>query len=264
MNNRILNKCILGATLLLLAACGQDEHVEQVGSLPEGKCPLQIGCVTLTADVDGKPWSDAAPQTRVAENADGNSSHWSNGDKIKVQIGDGTPGTYTYQDGKLTVAEGDAPAYWTSKADGQAIMAWHTSSGNETVELGNQAGGFAYVLTARTTANFNTPVSLSFSHALAKVRAALTGDQVIWVFNIKIKTLTSCTLNADGTLAAGGTEGFIPMVKTTYNGTTYWEANVVPGHQITEVRVNDIELDTYTPLTPQAAKLNTMALQVGM
>src|SRR5699024_9493650 len=138
------------------------------------KYPLQIGSVSITADVDQQPWSAGAPQTRVSENPDdGNSSHWDNGDKIKVQIGNGTPGTYTYQDGSLTIAEGDAPAYWASKDDAQSILAWHTSSGSKTVELDNQTEKLAYLLAAQATADFNTPVLLNFGHALAKVRVKL-------------------------------------------------------------------------------------------
>ena len=121
MNNRFLRIFPVMAAAFLLAACTQDELAEQAGILPEGKYPLQIGSVSITADVDQQPWSAGAPQTRVSENDDRGSSHWDNGDKIKVQIGNGTPGTYTYQAGSLIVAEGDAPAYWASKAS----LFWH-------------------------------------------------------------------------------------------------------------------------------------------
>ena len=245
------------ALLFALAACTQDELADSIGtSLPEGKYPLQISNVSITTDVNGQPWSAGAPQTRVSENPDGNSSHWDNGDKIQVQIGNGTPGTYTYQDGSLTVAEGDAPAYWASKADGQSILAWHTSSGSKTVELNNQTEELAYLLTAQTTADFNTQVSLSFTHALAKVRVKLTGDQADGVTDVKIKTYTSCTLGEDGKLTAGGTEDFIPMV----NSDTFWEANVVPGCEITEIKVNGYKSTLSTPHIPQVAKINTITL----
>ena len=251
----------------LLTACSQDELAEQAGILPEGKYPLQIGSVSITADVNQQPWSADAPQTRVSENSDGNSSSWEEGDKIKVQIGNGTPGTYTYQDGSQTIAEGDAPAYWASKADGQSILAWHTSSGSKTVELDNQTETLAYLLTAQATANFNESVSLNFGHALAKVRVKLTGDQAGEVTDVKIKTYTSCTLNADGTLTEGDTEDFIPMVETTYNGAKCWEANVIPDHKIEQVMVevngNDKEINLSTSLTPLEAKVNTITLKAG-
>lgn len=254
------------AAAFLLAACTQDEPADGIGtSLPEGKYPLQIGSVSITADVDQQPWSAGAPQTRVSENDDRGSSHWDNGDKIKVQIGTGTPGTYTYQDGSLIVAEGDAPAYWASKADGQSILAWHTSSGGKTVELNNHTEELAYLLTAQVTANFNTPVSLNFGHALAKVRVKLEGEKAADAKSVEIKTYTSCTLGADGTLTAGGTEDFIPMVETTYNGAKCWEANVMPGHIIKEFRLNNDTEGTLSDndFSPVAGMINTINIKAS-
>lgn len=242
----------------LLTACSQDELAEQAGILPEGKYPLQIGNVSITADVDGQPW------TRVGESDDRNSSHWDDGDKIKVQIAEGTPGTYTYQDGSLIVAEGDVPAYWASKDDTQSIRAWHTSSGVETVKLDNQTDKLAYVLTAQATANFNKPVSLAFGHVLAKVRVVLKGDKKDDVTDVKIKTYTGCTLGKDGTLTASSTEDFIPMVETTYNNSeTCWEANVVPSQEIKQIMVNGNESTLTTSLIPQVARVNTITLTVN-
>lgn len=249
----------------LLAACTQDELAEQAGILPEGKYPLQIGSVSITADVDAQPWSAGVPQTRVSENDDRGSSHWDNGDKIKVQIGTGTPGTYTYQDGSLTIAEGDAPAYWASKADGQSILAWHTSSGSKTVELDKQTEELAYLLTAQTAANFNTPVSLNFGHALAKVHVKLTGEKAADAESVEIKTYTSCTLGEDGKLKAGDTKDFIPMVKATYNGETFWEANVMPGHVIKEFRLNNDTEGTLSDndFSPVAGMINTINIKAS-
>lgn len=253
--------CLMAVLLLTFSACTQDELAEQAGILPEGKYPLQIGSVSITADVDQQPWSAGAPQTRVSENPDdGNSSHWDNGDKIKVQIGNGTPGTYTYQDGSQIIAEGDAPAYWASKADGQSILAWHTSSGSKTVELDNQTKTLAYLLTAQAAANFNEPVSLNFGHALAKVRVKLEGEKAADAKSVEIKTYTSCTLDEYGTLKTVGTEDFIPMVKATYNGETFWEANVMPGCEITEIKVNGYKSTLSTALISQVAKINTITL----
>ena len=73
--------CLVAA--LLLSACSQDEPTENSTALPEGEYPLQIGSVTLTAEVSEQPW------TRVSENqADGMSSVWKDRDKIGVRIGD--------------------------------------------------------------------------------------------------------------------------------------------------------------------------------
>ena len=73
--------CLMAA--ILLTACTQDELAENNTTLPEGEYPLQIGSVTLTAEVSEQPW------TRVSENpADGKSSVWADGDRIGVRIGD--------------------------------------------------------------------------------------------------------------------------------------------------------------------------------
>lgn len=265
MNKNILSRMIFGTALLLFAACTQDELTKQGDTLPEGMYPLQISGITLEAESSEQPWGADAPQTRVSENKDGSSSEWQNGDKINVQIGNGTPGVYTYTDGKLEVANGDAPAYWASTADNQTITAWHTSSDSETVDLSKQINELAYVLTAQTTADFNEPASLTFSHALAKVRVVPEGSDKGKVEDVKLKTYSSCTLNTDGTLTADSKEMFISMVKTTYGGETCWEANVVPNHAIKEFWLNDATYGILDDkgITPIAAKVNTITLTVG-
>ena len=73
--------CLVAA--LLLSACSQDEPAENSTALPEGEYPLQIGSVSLMAEVSEQPW------TRVSENpTDGMSSVWADGDRIGVRIGD--------------------------------------------------------------------------------------------------------------------------------------------------------------------------------
>ena len=64
--------CLVAA--LLLSACSQDELAENSTALPEGEYPLQIGSVTLTAEVSEQPW------TRMAESTDGMSSEFKAGD----------------------------------------------------------------------------------------------------------------------------------------------------------------------------------------
>lgn len=263
MDNKILNKWIFGAALLLFAACTQDELTNSTDTLPEGMYPLQIGRITLEAESSQQPWSADTPQTRVSETDDRNGSVWSDSDKIKVRIGDnGTPGTYTYQSGNLTVDDGDKPAYWASTDNGQTITAWYTSSGSETVDLSNQINGLAYVLKAQTTADFDKPVSLAFSHALAKIRVVLEGN-ADGVTDVKIKTRTSCTLNADGKLKPGSTEDFIPMVKTGYNGKNCWEANVVPGQKIQNINVDNVTATLTQTVTPVTGKYHEITIKVN-
>ena len=97
---RLIKTTYTALAALMLAACASDELTDgTVQDLPEGMYPLQIAGVSITAESNAEPWGVDTPQTRMAENTtDGKySSAWENGDKIKVQIGDVTPGTYTYQ-----------------------------------------------------------------------------------------------------------------------------------------------------------------------
>ncbi len=253
--------------LLLFAACSQEEIMDD-NALPEGMYPLQIASVSLTADVSEQPWGTKV-QTRVSESKDGNSSVWSDGDVISVQIGDkGTPGTYVLDANGSINAEKSRYAYWESTASSQTITAWYTSpnyTDGNTVNLADQSNGLAYVLKATDTKDFNTGAKLSFTHQLAKVRVvAQDGDQADDVNEIKIKSYTSCS-NNQGTVADGTSEGWITMHQTTYNGGKCWEANVVPGYTITEFQINNKTKGALsgTGITPEAATVNTIGLQVG-
>lgn len=254
--------CSLSA-FLLLAACTQDEMPEQAGILPEGKYPLQIGSVSITADVDGQPWSAGTPQTRVSENDDRGSSHWDYWDEIGVQIeGSTKSGTfYLYPDYKWHPI---TPVYWEN-TQAHKVRAWYPADGN--VALDNQTTRLAYALYAETAeaVDYTTgEIPLSFGHKLAKVRVKLEGEKAADVESVEIKTYTSCTLGADGTLTAGGTEDFIPMVETTYNGAKCWEANVMPGHRIKEFRLNGTEGtlsdDSFRPV---AGMINTINIKAS-
>lgn len=250
------------AAALLLTACSQDELADGNGtSLPEGKYPLQIGNVSITADVDAQPW------TRVSENDDRNSSHWDwNGTEvIGVQI-EGSTKSGRYRLMETYTLSPEIPVYWEN-TQAHKVRAWYPADGN--VALDNQTidNGLAYALYAETAeaVDYKTEgITLPFVHALAKVRVKLEGDKKDDVTDVQIKTYTSCTLGADGTLTASGTEDFIPMVETTdNNGETCWEANVMPGQIIGEVKVNDKEITLSTSLAPLEAKMNTITLTVG-
>lgn len=253
----------------LFAACTQDELTNSTDALPEGMYPLQISGITLEAESSEQPWGADAPQTRVSESEDGNSSVWQNGDKINVQIGNGTPGVYTYTDGKLEVANGDAPAYWASTVDNQTITAWHSSSGTETVDLSNQTNRLAYALTAQTTANFNKSVSLTFSHALAKVRVLLTGTANMQEGTVQVKGYTQGTMNNGD--VTGSNEGWITMHPASYNdGTVCYEANIIPGpslyqsaFQVTQKNGNPVLINLDSEVQTSKGKIHEITLTVN-
>ena len=252
-----------------LASCTQDEPAEQGTAMPAGEYPLQISGVTLNVESSSEPWSAKAPQTRVAESSDRNSSVWQDKDAIKVGIVG-----YTDEESRIyrinvsgenvTVAPaGGDPVYWKSK-DAAKVRARYPADGH--VDLNNQTtgNGLAYALYAETEneVDYNTPsIMLPFTHKLAKVRVVLQGDQAEAVKDVKIKTYTSCTLLADGTLTAEGcTEDYIPMVQTIGK---YWEANVVPGVEIKDFRLNkNVDCQLTQTVTPQAGHVHEVNITV--
>lgn len=260
--------CLL-AGVLLAGSCSQNEQTDDaVQDLPEGKYPLQITSVSVTGENTAEPWGANAPQSRVAEDDSRNNSVWETNDEIRVGIdgyldSDSKIYRMTVSNGTVTVSPSSSPVYWRNK-DAKYVMACYPADG--AVALDNQTEKLAYALFAKTEnmADYNaTNISLPFQHKLAKIRVALTGDKKNDVTEVKIKTLTSCTLGADGTLTNGSTEDFIPMVKTTYNSETCWEANVVPAHPIKAFQVNgnDGKLNN-VGITPVAAAINTINIKL--
>lgn len=259
--------CLMAVLLLTFSACTQDELADNdADTLPEGKYPLQIGSVSITADVDAQLWSAGVPQTRVSENLDGNSSHWDYFDEIGVQIEGSTKSGiyYLYDDYKW---HSITPVYWED-TQAHKVRAWFPADGSVALDKQTTDNGLAYALYAETAdaVDYKTEkVSLSFNHKLAKVRVKLEGEKAADAKSVEIKTYTSCTLNADGTLTAGETEDFIPMVETTYNGAKYWEANVMPGHIIKEFRLNNDTEGTLSDndFSPVAGMINTINIKAS-
>ena len=283
MKYKILRIAYAMMTVLLFAACSQDETTDS-NTLPEGKYPLQIGSVTMSVESSQQPWGAKASQTRMSENTtDGNSSVWDGEEVINVQINgklsDGTTdytsaGQYTVQvdaDKKTTVTPktGEA-AYWHSK-QAATVSAWHAFPLNTdgTVDLSDQKNALAYVVTAASAnASFNQPVSLTFSHALAKVRVAFANESTADLANASVSILapTSCTVDG-GNVTAGATTDYIPMHKVTYGDKVYYEANVTSGITLGtkafKLAVNGkTALCSTTAVTTQAGKCHEIALEV--
>ncbi len=260
MNKNILSEMIFGATLLLFAACTQDELTNGADTLPEGMYPLEISSVTLSAEVGSQPWEADAPQTRVTENNDRNSSTWQwNGtEQIGVQLYPDDDGTSIYtltSDKTLTT---DKTLYWRNKLT-RELYAWYPVA--ETVPLANQSGELAYVLKGKGSGDYqSSSVELSFSHQLAKVRVRLEGEKAGNVNGVKIESYTSCT-NTNGTVKGNETSvGEITMYKV--DDKTY-EANVVPGKTIEKFKVNGGDwVVLSTPVTPLEGKVHEVTIDV--
>ena len=249
------------ALLLLLAACTKDELADDA-RLPEGQYPLQIAAVTLSVEGgEAQPWG--APQTRVSEIADGNSSKFDADDKFAVQIDDkGEVGTYTVQnDGSV---EAETPLYWSDKDEAHTVTAWYPATGG-TLDLSDQqTNGLAYLLSGTGTGDYLTPVKLTFTHQLTKVRVTPSNNALGEVQSLQLYTYTQCTYEK-GKVVQGTDEGWIEMKPCEYteNGATIncWEANVVPGKEITQLRANGTEERTLSSgITPEAGKFYNITL----
>ena len=246
------------ALLLLLAACTQDELTDDT-RLPEGQYPLEIARITLGVEGgEAQPWG--APATRVGEIADGTGSTFDAGDRFAVQI-DGEEGIYIVQDNNTVKAE--APLYWTNTTPNRTVSAWYPAT-DGTLDLGDQSQSLAYLLGATGTGDYQTHVTLSFTHALAKVRVTPTDDALGEVQSLQLYAYTQCTYEK-GTVVQGSQEGWIEMKKCEYteNGATItcWEANVVPGYTITRLRANGTEVrDLSAAITPDAGKFYNITL----
>ena len=246
------------ALLLATAACTKDELADG-DRLPEGQYPVEIARITLGVEGgEAQPWG--APQTRVGEAGDGTGSVFSAGDRFAVQI-DGEEGIYIVQDNNTIKAE--SPLYWSDTGE-HTVTAWYPATGG-TLDLGDQNQSLAYLLYGSGTGNYQTPVMLTFAHQLAKVRVTPTGDALGEVTSLQLYTYTQCTYEK-GEAGQGSQEGWIEMKRCEYtengNAITCWEANVVPGYEITKLMANNDnkERDLSAAITPEAGKFYNITL----
>lgn len=248
------------ALLLAMAACTKDELADG-DRLPEGQYPLEIARITLGVEGgEAQPWG--APATRVSEDGDGKSSTFDAGDPFAVQIdGEGEVGTYTVQDDGS--AEAETPLYWSDRDEDHTVTAWYPAT-DGTLDLGDQSQSLAYLLGATGTGDYQTPVTLNFTHQLAKVRVTPTDDALGEVQSLQLYAHTQCTYEK-GTVVQGSQEGWIEMKRCEYteNGATItcWEANVVPGYTITKLQANGTEeRNLSAAITPEAGKFYNITL----
>ena len=246
------------ALLLATAACTKDELADG-DRLPEGQYPLEIARITLGVEGgEAQPWG--APATRVSENGDGTGSVFDAGDRFAVQI-NAEEGIYIVQDDESIKAE--SPLYWSDSGE-HTVTAWYPATGG-TLDLSDQSQSLAYLLGGSGTGDYLTPVTLTFAHRLAKVRVTPTGDALGEVQSLQLYTYTQCTYEK-GTVVQGSQEGWIEMKRCEYteNGVSFtcWEANVVPGYEITKLMANNDnkERDLSTTITPEAGSYYNITL----
>ena len=247
------------ALLLATVSCTTDE-LSDGNRLPEGQYPLEIARITLGVEGgEAQPWG--APQTRVSENAFGFVSVYDASDRFAVQIdGKEEVGTYTVQDDHTVRAE--TPLYWSDRND-HIVTAWYPATAG-TIARGNPSQSLAYLLGGTGAGKYPDPVTLNFTHALAKVRITPSDDALGKVQSLQLYTYTQCTYEK-GNAGQGSQEGWIEMKKCEYteNGATItcWEANVVPGYEIKKLRANGTEeRNLSAAFTPEAGKFYNITL----
>ncbi len=268
--------------LLGLGSCSQS-GMEESGRLPEGRYPVEIGSVTLDSEAfemfatpegsdtaipaifggsaAGDSWG--GPSTRVSETGDGSGSRWDGGEQITVQLEDGTlSARYTVQADGSASAVG-TPIYWPTP-ETQRVKAWYPATDGK-IDLGDQRNQLCYVLAGSGTGDYRNPVTLAFTHALAKLRITLAGSAASEVQSASVWSFTACSCT-QGTVSGTG-EGWVKLKRCDYTiegeAVTCWEANVVPGTEISRVLVNDLqEISLTTPVTPEAGKLHNVALKI--
>ncbi len=247
----------VAAIFFAATACTHDELTDDT-RLPEGQYPLQIAAVTLSVEGgEAQPWG--APQTRVSETGDGTDSKFDADDPFTVQI-DGNTETATYivqAGGKVT---SNAPLYWSDR-NTHTVTAWYSAT-DGTLDLSDQTNGLAYLLHGTGRGDYQTPVTLTFTYSLAKVRVMYSNDIANGeVTSLKLYTYTQCTHN-QGNDVQGATPGWIEMKKCEYNGVTCWEANVVPDYEITKLMANNDgkERPLSTTIKPVAGKFYNITL----
>lgn len=252
------------ALLLATAACTKDELADG-DRLPEGQYPLEIARITLSVEGgEAQPWG--APATRISEKEDGNSSKFDAGDPFAVQIDDkGEVGTYTVQDDGS--AEAEIPLYWSDRDEDHTVTAWYPAKSG-TLDLGDQSQSLAYLLSGTGTGDYLNPVTLNFTHALAKVRVTPSDDALGEVQSLQLYAHTQCTYEK-GTVVQGSQEGWIEMKPCEYteNGATIncWEANVVPGYEIKKLKANGTEeRDLSSAFTPEEGKFYNITLNYDL
>lgn len=243
---------------ILFTACTQDELVEQGNTLPDGEYPLQIGRVSITAEASEEPW------TRVTEKPDGSGSVFQDEDRIGVRIaGSEETGIYRIKvddAGNVTITP-DKPVYWKSTQPAE-VTAWYPAEASS-VNLGFQLlnNTMTYVLHGTSTGNHQSPVTLKFTHQLAKVRVVAKGTAE--VRNISIQHVPRICYIDEGKITGldNISTGGIPMLRVEREGIgTCWEASVGPGIEIQKFNIDAMDCDLTSSVTTQAGALHTITI----
>lgn len=223
--------CLAAASLL--AACKEDELMDG-SSFPEGLSPVEIASFTISGEDDVQPWGADAPQTRVVESGDGNTTWWQDGDifYVKFSGSDNTGRIRNNNDNSLTTLE---PLYWRSATQEETLISWLTqpeTANGSAMDISDQSGRLAYVCRKEQIVKYNGgDITVKLEHQLAKVRVYVQGTGYEGdAMGVTINNVpTSFTVTEGEIIETSSTTGSIQMYKTSVNNATCFEANVLPG-----------------------------------
>ena len=162
--------------------------------------------------------------------------------------------------GNVTV-EPDKPVYWknTQTAD---VTAWYPAD-RSSVDLGFQLlnNTMTYVLHGTGTGNHQSPVTLKFTHQLAKVRVVAKGTAEVG--NIFIRNVPLTCYIEEGKITGQDNiiTGIIQMLPVDHDGIgACWEASVGPDVEIKYFNINLMDCELTSPVTTQAGALHTITI----
>ena len=205
--NRLIQLACSAAVAVSFAACSQDELSSPTGGV-EGAYPLQIATVTI---------ADGQPATRMTENADRKGSMWEVGDLIYVK--------FEGQDEVCTLRITDATTGAVEVVDNQL---WHNSTGQkDAMAVNNQKDGIVYLVGFSGQVEFSSPLKLTLSHQLSKVRVYLGG--VGSATSVAMKYPSDYTITDGKITKIANRIGTISMCRTIVGSKVYYEAAVAPG-----------------------------------
>ena len=222
--------------------------------MPHGGNPARR---LLAAEASEEPW------TRVSEKPDGSGSVFQDEDRIGVRIaGSEETGIYRIKvddAGNVTITP-DKPVYWKSTQPAE-VTAWYPAEASR-VSLGSQhMDGLTYVLRGTGTGNHQSPVTLKFTHQLAKVRVVAKGTAE--VRNISIQHVPRICYIDEGKITGldNISTGDIKMLPVEREGIgACWEASVGPDAEIKYFSLDGMDCDLTSSVTTQAGALHTITI----
>ncbi len=229
-----------------LLSCCNNDGIESITSLPDGKYPLQ-----LTTEV-------AQPQTRA-----GGKDTWTGGEEIRVAM-EGVFGNKTYvmdASGNASPKDADNAFYWKN-TDEARISAWtlNLEMGESETDISDQSGGYAAfdVLYATAIGRYDQAVNLRFQHRMAKIEVNLKAGEGITEEELEGATVTifgdPVTHSTCGMVSPGNqSDGEINPYRDA--ATKKYEALVPPqnmtGKPLVRISIGSNAF-TYTPATEAA------------